>query len=110
MGCDRHFCCQTCKTDIYLGYGSYSSWLDCGVRTAAQYDALPDTYKPPLSKNKNFRAALEKHEGHDWFCWSSDYCSVNDKTGDLELDAGYSVQVWCKDFRGYTKENLDVEV
>ena len=87
MGRSSSFCCKTCRKNISLGYGPYTTWLD-RVETVAEYDALPDTHKD-LPKNKNFRKTLEEHEDHDWFLWFEDWAStarlVTAEDGTLEL-------------------------
>ena len=74
MGRSSNFLCRTCKKNISLGYGSYTTWLDNDAKTVAEYDALPDTNKD-IQKNKNFRKTLAEHEDHDWTLWSEDFVS-----------------------------------
>lgn len=104
MGTDRQFCCEDCRVNINLGYGSAMSWID--VRTVGEYDENCKTHGD-LKKNVNMRRALVEHDGHNHFCWSYDWCSVDCETGALLLDAGYEVKVLIPDFREYTKLNWD---
>ena len=98
MGRSSSFCCKTCKVNISLGYGCYSTWLDNDAKTVAEYDALEDDNKH-LPKNKAFRQALVEHEEHDWFLWSEDWYS----TYRGKLTADWSGEVLVDDFEDYER-------
>jgi hypothetical protein len=103
MGRDSNFYCETCKKAIYMGYGSYSSWLD-HVENEDEFweksevskkefekdpdgDAYSETSFPSayLQKNKNVLRALREHEGHrfKWCCM--DWCEIR-KDGHLYIE------------------------
>lgn len=91
MGRDAIFYCVTCKVEIYLGYGSYSTWLD-GARTVEEFDASaarhPDPDVASIPKNRAVRRALAEHAGHEWVGTSSDWSFVKDDT--CYMDGGYT--------------------
>ena len=104
MGRDSNFACRTCKKNYYLGYGSYSTWLD-GALTIAEYDARDDADKD-RQKNQNFRKCLEEHDGHDFVIWSDDWCYKNH--GNLLIEGGYGKDVVIVEgFKDY--EQIDLE-
>ena len=82
MGVDSTFACRDCKEKAYLGYGSALSWLD-RCKTLAEYDAQYEG-KRSIPRNKRFRWMLERHEGHDWETFSTDYYRV--QKGDLVFE------------------------
>ena len=104
MGRESNFACKDCKKNYYLGYGSYSSWLD-DVKTVVEYDALSDENKQ-LAKNINYRRCLGEHEGHDWVNWSTDWCY--EKNGNLYAGGGYGDgHLLCEGFSEFEKIDLD---
>jgi hypothetical protein len=78
MGRDASFYCRTCRTEYYLGYGSYSSWLD-RCKTLHEYDeAAQQTGNGDLLKNANLRKCLAEHEGHQYETHSGDWTYQRD--------------------------------
>ncbi len=85
MGRDSEAVCLDCKERHYLGYGSCLTWFDQAESIEdwdAQAKAEPNA--ATLHKNQLFRRFLEKHDGHKFLTWSSDWCSVSN--GRLLLD------------------------
>lgn len=106
MGRESNFACKDCKKNYYLGYGSYTTWLDY-VGTATEYDALPDG-KKHIAKNINYRKCLGEHEGHDFISWASDWCY--EKNGNLYSDGGWNdLYLLIEGFSKFEKIDLDVE-
>lgn len=108
MGCSRTFACHTCKKAYDLGYGSYSSWL-YEAKTLDEYDALPDKegYKD-RQKNKNIRQCLVEHQGHDFTHFCDDDTWMDEKTGDLLMQGGYSpCIVYVEKFKEYEQIGMD---
>jgi len=104
MGREGNFACKDCKKNYYLGYGSYTTWLD-NAKTVAEYDALPDD-KKHIFKNINYRRCLGEHEGHDWVSWSSDWCY--EENGNLYVDGSLSDPfLLCEGFSEFDKIDLD---
>lgn len=75
MGCSYNFVCKDCKKSYYLGYGSYSSWIN--VDSVVDYNKQPDTHKN-LRKNINIETCLKEHSGHDYFLINGDIMYVKD--------------------------------
>lgn len=106
MGRDSNFTCITCKKTYDLGYGSAISWLD-SAKTVAEYDELAAEClrEASLLKNLNFRKCLVEHEGHEWECWSFDWCSQ--RGGNITQDGGYSGDtILVEGYDNY--ENIDL--
>jgi hypothetical protein len=108
MGRGGEFVCSTCKKAYYLGYNSYTSWLD-HAHNIEEYKELPDKDKE-LLVNLNFEQCLKEHDGHDYFTHSTDWTSVEGK--DLVLDdpmlgIGKPPTVLCKDYTDFKKINMD---
>jgi hypothetical protein len=84
MGRSSSFRCATCKKIYYLGYTSYSSWVDF-VKNEKEFEnkskklSLKKGYDvSTLTCNKNVLECLKEHKNHnfifiteDWKC--SDY-------------------------------------
>jgi hypothetical protein len=74
MGRDACFYCLDCKKYYYLGYGSYSTWLD-DAKNVAGWEAAaalrPDV--ATLAKNQNMLACLRAHEQHNFQIHSNDW-------------------------------------
>jgi hypothetical protein len=85
MGAGHSICCNTCKKDYYLGYGSYTN---CERRI------------------EKFPA--NEHEGHDFFHYTEDYTFV-DENGNLVFDTDYTEQrkVLAAGFKDYESIDLD---
>jgi hypothetical protein len=103
MGRDSNFVCKKCEKTYYLGYGSYSTWADNDVKTVKEYDDAVVGECKNLSKNANFRKCLVEHESHDWFTYSSDWCS--EMHGNLVLD--YNNTIILKDFSLFEEVKLE---
>lgn len=84
MGRSSTFYCKTCRTSYYVGYGSYTTWLD-DCRSVAEYDAKAGEWGD-RKKNVNVRAFLVEHEGHDFQSHSGDWAHVRD--GNLYTETG----------------------
>lgn len=93
MGRDSISICRNCKVFQANGYGPYSTWLDW-CETVERYDA--EVAKSPglgeRDRNKNARAFLVKHAGHDIHFTSGD-------TWYSDTDESYEDQ-----FEGLTEE------
>ncbi len=79
MGRDGQAYCEECRLNVYLGYGSYSSWAD-GVLSVAAYDEWAERHPnwAGLLKNQNLRRFLGEHEGHEGILvWSGDWLTHN---------------------------------
>lgn len=74
MGRDSNAICMDCKVVVFLGYGSYSTWLD-DRRTVAEFDAAPGFQRIP--KNAAWRAFLVEHGAHYIKLWSSDWAGAS---------------------------------
>jgi len=96
MGRDANLACKTCRVNVKLGYGSYSTWIHAD--TLEEYDKAPDTFKHRY-KNITLRKALVEHEGHDYVIWSHDWCSV--VRGNLEDDV--SQEILIENYESYHK-------
>ena len=107
MGCDKQFTCRTCLKSYYLGYGSYSTWLDSEIKTFAEYEALDSSHKT-LLKNQNFGRCVQEHESHDWLTWSYEYCA--ERNGHLYLAAGWIEDLLIEGFGTFEYTNLDEEL
>ena len=107
MGRDGNFTCKDCKKTYYLGYGSYTTWLDLSdIKTVKEYDEL-DSPNKDRQKNMNYRKCLEEHEGHDWITWSGDWCYNRDNV-DLMAEGGYSGDwLMCEGEKCF--EHIDLE-
>jgi len=96
MGRSSSFICHTCKQEIYLGYGSYSSWLDLSYSLdefEQKAKKLHEEYHDPKRhnwhdndgkmkvppdprehlKNKNVKKCLEDHQGHKFEYSNEDF-------------------------------------
>lgn len=95
MGRSSSFICHTCKNNYYLGYSSYSSWLDLSYSLQEFEDkakALEEDYKSPRYNwhnkdgkmeippdprewciNINVLTCLKQHLGHDFTYDSEDF-------------------------------------
>lgn len=105
MGRDGNFACKGCKKNYYLGYGSYGTWLDY-AKTVVEYDSLPDE-KKQLIKNINYRKCLAKHEKHDWFTFSDEWCY--EEGGNLYIEGGWGkLHLLCEGFSKFEKVDLDI--
>lgn len=90
MGRGGTFYCRTCKTWTYLGYGSCGSWLD-GARSLAEYDRIVARGdNGNLIKNRNMRACLMKHDGHDVSSYSEDW--TYEKGGRVFMVGSYGTE------------------
>ncbi len=95
MGRSSSFICHTCKKNYYLGYGSYSSWLDL-TYSLQEFEEkakiLHEEYKtsrfnwhdkdgkmeiPPDPRdwytNENVKKCLTEHQGHEFEYDSEDF-------------------------------------
>lgn len=87
MGRSGSMACLDCKIDVYLGYGSYSTWLD-GCDSVEEFDTVEDHDDlKQLRKNQNVRKFLTWHDGHNIVHYSSDWTTHRD--GNLYQDGGY---------------------
>jgi hypothetical protein len=89
MGRGSTFYCRTCKVEIYLGYGSSTTWLD-GCCTSEEYRqrVAVDPNLDELAKNQNVHKALQAHQGHDIGTYSEDWTYTRDGKvyGQFSLD------------------------
>lgn len=90
MGRDSSLYCFTCKVEIYLGYGSYSTWHD-SAKTVEELDekiaAAGDPDVANLVKIQALRRALTEHAGHTFQTQSSDW-TYTDAEGRLMGEFG----------------------
>lgn len=69
MGTGHCIACIDCEVNYELGYGSYTNCIF--ANTLAEYDADPRA-GCGLEHNRNRRAVLVAHEGHQLQCWAED--------------------------------------
>jgi len=100
MGRSSTFVCHTCKEEYYLGYGSYSCWLDYvyseeeffkkteKYNEKLLYDDEDKTYfhAKELPKNKNVLDCLRKHKGHEFIYVNEDWDQKDDPDEQKKLD------------------------
>jgi len=104
MGRSGNVACRTCKQKFYLGYCSYTSWMDHRVNTVAEFDAS-DHPKKDMEWNQKYRRFLELHEDHDWFGWSEDFAGM--QGNDLVSESNWhGPDILAKDFNEYEDVEL----
>lgn len=95
MGRTGALICDDCNVYQYNGYGSYSSWLDF-CKSVEEFDA--EVEKSPsfgeLNKNKNVRAFLEAHPGHEISLLSCDtwYTDEDQRLEEERVESATQVQ------------------
>ena len=95
MGRDSYFVCKDCKKRYHLGYGCYSTWLDC-VHTIPELIHHPFGYdkNKSLRKNVNLEHCLKEHENHDVLTYSSDW--DHEIEGIKEYEKYKLIDLWGK--------------
>src|SRR5216684_1671627 len=92
MGCSVEIICHTCRTQCFLGYGSYASWAwpdrDVERFTANWEKTSPENQR--LAKNLNVKWATDKHKGHDFYATTEDALDYDGK--DAKYRAEYTIE------------------
>lgn len=87
MGCGTSFFCRTCRTEFFLGYGSYGTWAPHNdLSTYQAWAATHGAKHATLRKNQNLLKVLQEHGDHDHFSMVDD---VNTEVVDGNL-CGYA--------------------
>jgi len=99
MGYGISFCCETCKKEYYLGYGSGTNtiWADNIIKFENESDQIKK-----LTRNKNLLKCLKEHRCHKYFQYNND--DLHDYKGQLISDDG---NVYIKDYSKYEYINLE---
>lgn len=101
MGRSSTFRCETCKKLYYLGYTSYSCWLDY-VDTEEEFEAEAkkrSTECREFSCNQNVLKCLREHKGHNFSFVNEDW-SIKDN---MEVPDDY--EDYPKDWESINLEN-----
>jgi len=111
MGRDGRLVCRDCKLEIYLGYGSYLTWIGDHANTVAGfYMAVARRGKDTqLTKNVNLRRALQEHEGHDFTVGSEDWWVHDSKRDALCVEGAYGApgKVIAENYSEYRFEDWE---
>lgn len=82
MGAGKSVLCRTCRTDFYIGYGSYRRrpYGD----TLAEAEGMDDCWGKDA-----YLKFIREHEGHDFIDWSEDAEYGTEPDGHLYMMGPY---------------------